>query len=725
MSSLTTVPKPADAGNAQNAIANTKLAFVNVRTGPGTNYRDIGDLRDNSLVAYYPGSKTDDNWYYMEFRGLSGWVAGSVVEFEPTFGGSTQEVATPYDGKVAIWHWKGSAVAESTIDELAANIKNRAPNVDAVWVKTSDGASWQGDFDTSSMAVNGVADIERWVSVLSRYGLEFHAWCVPLGIPEEVDREIAIISAACKVAGVKSMILDVEPYAQYWRGGREGIRPFMLKLRRAIGGDFHLGMTVDPRPWHYNSIFPDEWYPFIGSIHTQSYWATFRATPEAALQQTYDTWGGYGRPVFPALQGDAELIDQNTAHTLSTQRHGAQGISWWRYGTISQFGAVNLPVEIKDPGEEIEQPTDNFVDEVIVQPKGDNFRSGTYGSKQFSEFEGTWNWPVLYVDTEPTTSEVWVEWAFDLPQSGRYEISTFVPARHATTTRARYKVHGIKGTSTEVVIDINQANNRNRWVSLGIFDIDTNQAKAGRVFMNDVTGESGKVIAFDAVRFRRIVTVQPDTGDNGGTTGGGTGGTDSGTDGGTSGGTDRPTVVDGAPVADGYDSPVGTATERRGTRLWPAGWLDASPFGRLYFVGTPSEAYHTGADLNFGAPRADLGMPTYACANGVVTFAGSIRIWGNVIIIRHDPLYTPSGQVLYSRYAHVQNMTVSVGGRVVRGQQIAEIGDAFGRFIPHLHFDLSPTSLLETRPSDWPGTDQGRLLANYIDPLIWIRNNRP
>ncbi|MEL7434221.1 MAG: SH3 domain-containing protein, partial [Chloroflexota bacterium] len=76
MSSLTTVPKPADAGNAQNAIANTKLAFVNVRTGPGTNYRDIGDLRDNSLVAYYPGSKTDDNWYYMEFRGLSGWVAG-------------------------------------------------------------------------------------------------------------------------------------------------------------------------------------------------------------------------------------------------------------------------------------------------------------------------------------------------------------------------------------------------------------------------------------------------------------------------------------------------------------------------------------------------------------------------------------------------------------------------------------------------------------------------
>jgi murein DD-endopeptidase MepM/ murein hydrolase activator NlpD len=145
----------------------------------------------------------------------------------------------------------------------------------------------------------------------------------------------------------------------------------------------------------------------------------------------------------------------------------------------------------------------------------------------------------------------------------------------------------------------------------------------------------------------------------------------------------------------------------------------------LYFQGTWREAYHTGADLNWGSPYADKGLPTYACANGVVVFAGNIRVWGNVIVIRHDPLGNPGGKVLYSRYGHVQNVMVKVGDRVKRGRQVAEVGDAFGTLVPHLHFDLSPTAILETKPQDWPGKDQARLLKNYIDPLIWIQNNRP
>lgn len=702
MSSVTTVPKPSDAGRGQTAIANTKLAFANVRSGPGTQYRDVGDLRDNSLVVYYPNSKTFDNWYFVEYRGLSGWVAGTIVQFEATVGGNLDQPPTPYDGKVAIWHWKGDSIAETSIEQFVANLKSRAPNLNAVWVKTSDGENWMGDFDRSNLAINGPADVDRWVQILNVYNMDFHAWCVPQGL--NIDRETAIINATCQRPGVKSMILDVEPYAGFWQGGQETIRPYMLKIRRAIGGAFHIGMSIDPRSHHYNSIFPNEWYPFVNSVHPQSYWATFRDTPDETLQEVYDTWGGYGRPVIPALQADAPLNEQVAAHTVSTQRYGATGLSWWRYGIVSQYQGINRTIVI-DPTEPDDDPTDNFENEVIVQPKSADFRSGSYGNKTFKEFQGTWGWTVLYVSTEQRTSEVWAEWKTELPASGRYEISTFVPARHATTRKARYKIHGIKGTTTEVVIDINQANNRNRWVSLGIFDLVKDQPNAGKVFMNDVTGEVGKEIAFDAIRFRQITT---SNNGSGGSTG-----------------DERPDIVDGVRVADGYDSPVGTEEQRRGTRVWPNGWLDQSPFGRLYFVGTASEAYHTGADLNWGAPFADKGLPTYACANGIVTFAGNLRIWGNVIVIRHDPLYTPQGEVLYSRYAHVQNMQVEVGDRVERGQQIAEIGDAFGRFVPHLHFDLSPTSILEIRPSDWPATNQAALLRNYIDPLDWIRRNRP
>ena len=182
------------------------------------------------------------------------------------------------------------------------------------------------------------------------------------------------------------------------------------------------------------------------------------------------------------------------------------------------------------------------------------------------------------------------------------------------------------------------------------------------------------------------------------------------------------TGTDG-PLADGFDAPVGTLEQRRTDKVWPGSWYDASPFGKLYFVGTPSEAYHTGADLNL--PRdADAHTPVYSPASGVVIYAARLPVWGNVIIIRHDPL-TSGGVVLYSRLAHVEDMIVKVGQRVARGQQVCKVGNAFGVYAYHLHFDLSPTTILEVEPNHWPAKKYDAMFRNYIDPKEWIANNRP
>ncbi|RMG78299.1 MAG: hypothetical protein D6712_21690, partial [Chloroflexi bacterium] len=360
-----------------------------------------------------------------------------------------------------------------------------------------------------------------------------------------------------------------------------------------------------------------------------------------------------------------------------------------------------------------EEPTGNFAEEVIVFPGGEGFRSGSYtGRDEFQRFTGTWGWEVYYTTTEPQRSKVWAEWKTELPASGTYQISVFVPARNATTSNARYKIHGIKGTDTEVIVEIDQWRHHNQWVSLGIFELVKGAPNAGKVFLNDVTFESGRLIAFDAVRFRRIVT-SPSSGNTGTTT-------PTPTEPG------QPTIIDGVFVADGFDSPVGTAAERAGDRVWPAGWRDASPYAQLYFIGTPREAYHTGADLNFGkGPYDDLGVPVYSPASGVVIFQADLSVWGNVTIIRHDPLYTPNGMVVYTRYGHMQNVRVNVGDRVQRGQLIGEIGSGGGRYIPHLHFDVVTSTVLETKPGDWPGKDLARLLKHYADPLQFILDHRP
>lgn len=709
MANLSSVPKPDNAGKGLVAVAHTRSALSNIRGGPGVTYQDLGDIMDNALVVYYPDTKTASNWVWLEKGGLKGWVYAGFIEFIPAIGAApSTHKPTPYDGKVAVWHWKGSAVQQNTISEALDAIKANAPNVDQVWVKITNGVYWMSEYDNSDMAISGASSVDQWVGACQAAGLEFHAWCVPKGL--NVKQEAAIIVEACARPGVQSLILDIEPYADYWQGGAEAVRPFMLELRRGLGTRFHIGMSVDPRRQHYHTVFPGEWSPFIDSIHPQTYWKTFRKTPEDALASVWTVWGGFNKPIIPVLQGSALASEQTEAHTLSTQVHGAKGLSWWRFGVISQWAGVNKAIELtSSPADESPETLQNFADEVVILPSKSGFRSGTYtGKPEFSARQNTWGWDYLYVPTEERTSKVWAEWRDELPQSGLYEIAVFIPNRNATTKRARYKVHGIVGTRAEVVLDINQHRSRNAWVALGIFDLDKDMENAGRVFLNDVTGETDKEIAFDAVRFRRIVTTPPGKAPAPKPPS-----------------EPRPTEIDGVKVADGYDSPVGASAQRGGDRLWPKGWLDATPFGKLYFIGTPSEAYHTGADLNFGRPYEDKGMACYACASGIVTFAARLGKWGNLVVIRHDPLYEPSGQIIYSRYAHVQNMRVTVGERVARGQRICEISDAFGRYVPHLHFDLSATTMLETSPGNWPKLNYDQLVRHYIDPRDWISRHRP
>lgn len=695
------VAKPSPAGTAQTAIAKTQATYVNLRNGPGTNYRDIGDIRNNTVVVYYPSTRRPDRWIWLEQGTLGGWVLTDVISFQniASPGPLPPQTPTPYDGKVAVWHWKGDSLSENTIEDVVRNIKNVAPQVNALFVKTSDatartGAQWQGYWDTKrALAIDGPQSIDRWVEVLNRYGMEFHAWCVPKGT--HLEAETNIIIQVCNRPGVKSMILDVEPYTGFWEGGRDMVRPYMTRIRRAIPGSFHIGMSVDPRKHHFASIYPQEWFPFVNSIHPQDYWATFRRTPEDTLRETFEVWGGFGRPIFPVLQGDADPNDMNTAITLSTRQHQARGLSWWRLGVINSAGwrSINQPINPNQPPPVVDPIPPITGQEQLIRPSDSGFASGTYtGKQEFQQFQNTWGWQSLYKATEAQTSKVWARWSPRITQAGKYEIATFVPGRHSNSQNARFKINGVKGSASEIIVSVDQSKVGNQWVTLGVYDLDPATANAGTVFLNDLTGETGKEIAFDALRWRVINDPV------------------------------KPPV--GVSVADGFDSPVGTDAERRTTQVWPGQWIDASPFAKLYFVGTPSEAYHTGADLNL--PRdADAHSPIYASASGIVVFASRLPTWGNVVVIRHDPLFTATGKVYYTRYGHVEEMIVKVGGRVKRGQQIAKVGNAFGQFAYHLHYDISPTNILESQPQHWPAKNLTTLLANYVDPRQFIQQNRP
>lgn len=116
-----------------------------------------------------------------------------------------------------------------------------------------------------------------------------------------------------------------------------------------------------------------------------------------------------------------------------------------------------------------------------------------------------------------------------------------------------------------------------------------------------------------------------------------------------------PTVV---PVALGY------------------GWL-LHPITRKVF-------FHSGLDL-----LANPGTPVLAAGDGIVAFAGDRGDYGYLVVVNHQ-----EGQ--QTRYAHLDNITVTTGQPVRQGQVLGTVGSTGSPDLEttHLHFEIRYNSEL-------------------------------
>jgi murein DD-endopeptidase MepM/ murein hydrolase activator NlpD len=102
---------------------------------------------------------------------------------------------------------------------------------------------------------------------------------------------------------------------------------------------------------------------------------------------------------------------------------------------------------------------------------------------------------------------------------------------------------------------------------------------------------------------------------------------------------------------------------------------------------------HKGVD--YGGP---IGAPIRTIGEGVVTHAGPMGAYGNLVVIDH-------GQGDETYYAHLSRIDVVVGQKVLRGQRVGGLG-ATGRVTgPHLHFEFREAGV-------------------HKDPILALRNNQ-
>lgn len=132
-----------------------------------------------------------------------------------------------------------------------------------------------------------------------------------------------------------------------------------------------------------------------------------------------------------------------------------------------------------------------------------------------------------------------------------------------------------------------------------------------------------------------------------------------------------------------------------------------------------TENRHLADDLNgIGGEDSDLGDPIYAVADGRVLLARDGGPgWGNVIIVLHAYLQNNQRNYVQSYYGHVQKMLVRAGETVRRGQQIATVGTAHGRYLAHLHFEMREF----ITPFVGPGYREDT--RGWLDPSAFIQRH--
>lgn len=102
----------------------------------------------------------------------------------------------------------------------------------------------------------------------------------------------------------------------------------------------------------------------------------------------------------------------------------------------------------------------------------------------------------------------------------------------------------------------------------------------------------------------------------------------------------------------------------------------ASGFGTRIDPIYGTARFHAGMDFS-----ANIGTPVYATANGTVVKADWQQGYGKCIVIDHGYGYE-------TLYAHLNDYKVRVGQKVVRGQEIGEVGNTGKSTGPHLHYEV-------------------------------------
>ena len=187
-----------------------------------------------------------------------------------------------------VWHFPVDGTKETVAQKLAASGMG-------VIMKTHDGTDWMSRYDSSPDAVTGPAKVRQLADFFESRGAPFFTYAVVKG--EDPIRE-AQMAAQVLNSGARGIVLDLEPWAAYWRGTPESARVFGQELRRLAPNGMVI-TAVEPRPWVVTRIPVAEFAAFSNALATMDYWDSYQSNGSLFAAHGYPTWPRGHHARFP------------------------------------------------------------------------------------------------------------------------------------------------------------------------------------------------------------------------------------------------------------------------------------------------------------------------------------------------------------------------------------------------------------------------------------------
>lgn len=130
--------------------------------------------------------------------------------------------------------------------------------------------------------------------------------------------------------------------------------------------------------------------------------------------------------------------------------------------------------------------------------------------------------------------------------------------------------------------------------------------------------------------------------------------------------------------------PAITLKPKKGILALPIQGKLISKYGRRKNADFNTYTFNSGIDIS--APH---GQVVCAAGSGEVIYTGSIKGYGQIIIIDH-------GGRITTLYAHLSKILIDIGEKVKKGQIVGQVGDSGGVSSTRLHFEVR----VEGKPTD-------------------------